>query len=874
MKTVKKSTAILLSVIILVSAAFSEASVFSISIFNQGDIITFGSYPQTKVTDSEVINVLNESVSDNDFKSYGYKEGDGSPGSEYASDQMKYVDIIFNGEKFRGVRINKYRPYRIYETENNVNTNPQKQYNLYGETGTTYWFRYEPIKWQVLDPDNGLVIGCNVLDAQPYFNSFITSESTDRLYRDSDIRSYVNTVFYDTAFGIETDLIKVNDERKDKLFIADSSVMTSYIYDYDIDYNDNNRCTPTTEYSYINGSSWYKSNGIPYNLYMLGDDCTNGLYIIGPFGKFFRNNNNDYYRALGYRVCMYLDLAKAENKYVIHYFSDGVEINTVYLAPGDSISQYEYNKTGYSFDGWDILLPDTMPDYDLYVNAKWKIHSHNLILKSDNGTFTDGSKTKQFNLDYGTKLSEYIEIPTYQGYEFNGWDTGLPDSMPDNDIEANACWIESEDTPYTIEIYKEQPVTDSAEGNRIYEKETINKTGKTNSTVSVTPEILENFNYNESLSNSSGTVKPDGSTTLKLYYTRKTGIITFNMGEGYPAIYDEYKYGQQINYPQIPTVNGKAGKWDKTEDTFDGITNAYNVIWTPESHRITFDTDGGNNINNIVAYYGESITHPDNPKKEGYTFIGWEPEIPDRMPYSDIICKAKWEANKHNVSWIIDGETVKSDSFNYGSKVTNPIAEDKEGHTFSGWSTEDFIMPDNDVTVTGSYSVNTYTVTFISEGTTATYDVKYGEKIAVPQAGCKKDYAFIKWDKEIPDSMPATALTFTAIYEIKPYIRIRSYQNRIEKYKTTITFHADFAGYSESDIIWIDGNGNTIGTGKDCTIKKAKNSYTVQAIIKNVSSESAKSEIESIKIDRNFFDIIFSFFVRLFNPQKYIKDQT
>lgn len=874
MKTLKKSAAILISAIMLISSAFTAIVVYSESKFNQGDIITFGSYPQSKVTDTEITGALDRSVADSDFISYGYKDGDGTPGSEHESDQMKYADVVYNGEKYRGVRIFKYRPYTIYGTINSSNTNPQKRYELYEENGTTYWFRYEPIKWQMLDPDTGLVIGYNVLDAQPYYNNYITSETTDILYENSDIRTYVNTVFHDTAFGKEEDFITVNDERKDKLFLADSSIMTSYIYDSDIAYNDNLRCTPTTDYSYINGSSWYKTNNVYYNLYMLGDDCTNGLYIINPSGKFIRNNNgNDHYRALGYRVCMYLNLTKAANKNAIHYFSDGVEINTVYLAPGDSISQFEYKKTGYDFDGWDYSLPEKMPDHDIAVNAKWVAHRHSFILNSGNGKFNDESKVKTFTLDYGTDLSEYTETPTYQGYNFNGWDADIPEFMPDNNIEVTASWIEAEDTPYTIEIYKEKPIAESTEGNRIFEKETINKTGKTGSTVTVTPEILEYFDFDETSGNTSSTVMPDGSTTLKLYYLRKTGNVTFNIGEGYSAIKNEFKYGQVINYPPIPTVNGKAGKWDKTDNIFEGNTSSYNVVWTSESYSIAFDTDGGSNINNIVACYGESITRPSDPQKSGYTFIGWEPEIPETMPNSDITCKAKWELNKHKVSWIIDGETVKSESFDYGMEVTNPEADEKEGYTFSGWSFNGFVMPNNDVIVEGSYTLNTYTATFISEGKTEKYDFKFGEKIIAPDAGNKKNYLFKEWDKVIPDTMPSNDLTFTAIYEIKPYIRIKSYQNRTEKYKTTITFHADFAGYDESDIIWIDENGNTIGTGKDCTVNKAKNSYTVQAVIKNDTSESAKSEIENVKINKGFFDIIISFIVRLFSPQKYIKDQ-
>lgn len=874
MKSVKKATAVILSLTVILMSAFAALSVYSESAYSQGATITFGSYPQSKVNDSGLIGKLNDSVTDSDFISYGYKEGDNNPGSEAPSDQMKYVDVIYEGEKYRGVRIYKYRPYRIYDANENPSTvNPQLQYEKYNVSGITYWFRFEPISWTVLDPDTGLVICTKVLDAQPYFNSFITAETNERLYVNSYIRTYVNSVFHDLAFGKSENMIYTDSNQKDKIFLADTSILTSYIYDSDMTFNDRSRRAETTDYSYINGSSWVSENNVNYNLYMLGDDCTNGLYIISAFGKLLKNNNNDYYRALGYRPCMYLDLNHASNRNAVHYMIDGEEIRTEYYSVNEPISVYTPKRDGYTFNGWDYSLPQTMPDHDITVNAEWTVHNHTFKLNSTSGKFKDGTTVKQYNLDYGTALEDYVETPSYQGYDFDEWDILIPDKMPDNDIIASAKWKEATDTPYTVEIYKEKPINSSTEGVRIYDKEVTEKTGTTNSTVSETPEELNDFIFDETKSNTETTISPDGTSTIKLYYTRRTGIVSFYIGEGYPSVNREYKYGQDLTYPDIPTVNGKAGKWDTVQQKFDGTNSTFNVIWTPESHSISFNTDGGNNINNIVADYGSEITPPENPVKEGYTFVEWEPKIPETMPYTDITCKAIWKANSHNVTWIADGNTVKSENYDFGTKVTNPEAQEKPGYTFSGWSTDDFTMPDNDVTVTGTYTANAYTVTFISEGKTDTVTVKYGEKITVPDAGIKQDYTFKGWDNEIPDSMPAGNLTFTAVYEITPYIRIFGYQNRTEKYKTTITFHADFAGYNESDIIWVNGDGNEIGRGKSCKVTDPKYSYSVQAKVVSNGTEIDGSQIENVTIKRGFFDIILSFFVRLFNPAKYIIDQ-
>lgn len=123
--------------------------------------------------------------------------------------------------------------------------------------------------------------------------------------------------------------------------------------------------------------------------------------------------------------------------------------------------------------------------------------------------------------------------------------------------------------------------------------------------------------------------------------------------------------------------------------------------------RITFDTDGGSEIDDYYKLKFSRISSPADPTKEGYTFEGWEPAVPSRMPWSNLTVKAKWQATEHNVYWVIDGETVKTETYAYGDTITAYVLNSKEGYTFSGWFSIPESMPNDDVTISGTYTKDT-----------------------------------------------------------------------------------------------------------------------------------------------------------------------
>lgn len=78
-------------------------------------------------------------------------------------------------------------------------------------------------------------------------------------------------------------------------------------------------------------------------------------------------------------------------------------------------------------------------------------------------------------------------------------------------------------------------------------------------------------------------------------------------------------------------------------------------VWNANQYTITFDTNGGSEIAPITQDYGTEITAPDNPTRKGYTFKGWDKEIPKTMPAENITITARWKDTEKPTGEIIIG---------------------------------------------------------------------------------------------------------------------------------------------------------------------------------------------------------------------------
>ena len=204
-----------------------------------GDIVEFGSNPQSRVTDSSLVSAL-DGVSKN-WVSYGYYSGDGSNSDTMVQgDWMKYADFTYNGTKYRAVTFSQYRPswtckpsstYWSFQDDNGYTPN------------NIYYFKYEPLEWRVLDPATGLILCESIIDSQAYSNTIYKygtdphhssfnaywndAEHTHYVndYATSSIRAWLNDDFYNTAFSSSQKASILTSELDNK---ADSTSYSEY----------------------------------------------------------------------------------------------------------------------------------------------------------------------------------------------------------------------------------------------------------------------------------------------------------------------------------------------------------------------------------------------------------------------------------------------------------------------------------------------------------------------------------------------------------------------------------------------------------------------------------------------------------------------
>ena len=130
-------------------------------------------------------------------------------------------------------------------------------------------------------------------------------------------------------------------------------------------------------------------------------------------------------------------------------------------------------------------------------------------------------------------------------------------------------------------------------------------------------------------------------------------------------------------------------------------------VWNTNKYTITFDTAGGSTVAPITQDYGTAITVPSNPTREGYTFIGWDKEIPATMPAENVTITAKWAINKYTIRFNTDGGTyIFPITADYGSKIHNPGTLYKPGFIFDGWDRPyPETMPAENITLTAKWKV-------------------------------------------------------------------------------------------------------------------------------------------------------------------------
>ena len=347
-----------------------------------------------------------------------------------------------------------------------------------------------------------------------------------------------------------------------------------------------------------------------------------------------------------------------------------------------------------------------------------------------------------------------------------------------------------------------------------------------------------------------GLPRPDGiSEDAQLYWTDENGncykpgdtvpadVSMLSITGDYEVIYLPGTYGtgsavtDMKPHNNILTLRGalftRAGYTQVGWSTVDGGEKVYGFedvytknealtlypVWNTNKYTITFDTNGGSEIAPITQDYGTEITAPDNPTRKGYTFKGWDKEIPETMPAENITVKAQWEINQYTIAFDTNGGSeIAPITQDYGTEITAPDNPTRKGYTFKGWDKEiPKTMPAENITVKAQWEINQYTITFDTNGGSeiAPITQDYGTKITVPDNPTRKGYTFKGWDKEIPETMPAENITITARWRDteKPTGEIIIGTNKWNEFLNELTFGIFFKDTQEVTINAVDNSG-------------------------------------------------------------------
>ena len=469
----------------------------------------------------------------------------------------------------------------------------------------------------------------------------------------------------------------------------------------------------------------------------------------------------------------------AINKYTFTFDTDGgsevagitQDYNSAITAPTAP------TKTGYTFAGWVPAIPETVPAENMSFKAQWTINQYTLTFDADNGT-----EATVITQDFGTKF-ETPAAPTKTGYTFAGWDSEVPETIPAENKSFKALW--------TINQYT---FTFDADGGSDVAAITQNYGTKIESPAAPTKPGYTFAGWDNEIPET----MPAENMSFKAQWTINQYSLTFDADNGTEVTVITQDFGTKFDSPAAPTKTGYTfAGWDsEVPETIPAENKSFKALWTINQYTFTFDADGGSDVAAITQNYGTKIESPAAPTKPGYTFAGWDNEIPETMPAENMSFKAQWTINQYSLTFDADnGTEVTVITQDFGTKFDSPAAPTKTGYTFAGWDSEvPETIPAENKSFKALWTINQYTFTFDADGGSdvAAITQDYGTKIETPAAPTKTGYTFAGWVPAIPETVPAENMSFKAQWTINQYTLTFDADNGTEATVITQDFNTKF----------------------------------------------------------------------------------
>lgn len=230
-------------------------------------------------------------------------------------------------------------------------------------------------------------------------------------------------------------------------------------------------------------------------------------------------------------------------------------------------------------------------------------------------------------------------------------------------------------------------------------------------------------------------------------------------------VFGSYNFLAGADLTKLP-VPQKAGHdfsgWNKKYKVMPHSNLTIRGSYKPHKHTLSFVIGDEMEFTKQVEF-GTPINFFGLPKREDYTFVGWE-GVPDTMPDHDLIFEGNFELNKRTLRFVLDGQTIFESRMDVGTPIKPPDTPNREGYMFSGWRGLPKTMPDADYTAEGKYYLRKYKLTFVVDGKAIEKrQVSFGAPVEKAVAPEKVGFRFDGWEN-MPVSMPAEDVTVVGSY--------------------------------------------------------------------------------------------------------------
>ena len=441
-----------------------------------------------------------------------------------------------------------------------------------------------------------------------------------------------------------------------------------------------------------------------------------------------------------------LSIYYSRNQYTITYANTDLEPDTYYY--GATVSARTPEKAGYAFQGWEEEVPSTMPAQNITLTAKWNENpadytDYDIAVAAANAKKAEANYDKTYTEASRKALDAALAVDV-SGKKLS--EQGVVDAQT---AAINAAVKGLEKMTYNATFYvdgEEYRVVPTKVGEQIVAPEAPSKQGYT--FTGWTPKVgtmgIEDVSFNAVFS--AGTVA----------YTVETYVMDVTGNYGDAAIENKSATtGETVSV----TPEAREGFSVAAESVLSGEVKAdgslvLKVYYSRNQYKLTVD----GNVTNV--YYGAAISVAEPAAREGYTFAGWDRDVPETMPASDVTLVSQWNENDADYTAYNAAKAAaeaKQAEANFDKTYTaesrqalaDALAKDVSGRKYTQQGEVDAAAKAINDAVT-ALELMTYKATFYVDG--AEYRVvptKVGAQIVAPEAPSKTGYVFTGWDPAV-----------------------------------------------------------------------------------------------------------------------------